>query len=1021
MKRLRTVVFLLISLVLISCGGGRRLPSTPSFNSVSPVTAAERTAPVQEITLQEALSELETLQVPEGVDSALFEELKAALRDALAAKGASKLISKPPVGEANRVDDLELIDNSDGTYTLTWSYKNVGDYNQDGIVSIADITPLAVHFNEPADETNEWIDGNSDGIISIADITPLAVNFLNDVAGYAVEGSDEVKEASSQSLFVDFAQAIGIPKRFYFRLESLDYSYYQVVSTDSKGNRGIESTQISSAGFGNTRWHPGIIHAHSTFSDGSDNIPRRVERAKEANVKFLVVTDHYEWINERDKPGSKYFGGQDFGFEDYIRNCSEQTNSDFVTIPGAEIASFWSPEPEQNNRAACHTLALGPVDEDSLLLELGRNPNIPDDDPHQSFDKQQDIINEVNQRGWLSVAAHPSLLSTRTLPFSWEWQDMRYDRNKAEGIQGIEIFNTAIKSVTTPEDENWGTISWYLDLIRQGKPVFVTSGCDSHDSRLDVGIVDPDELKRWTRKTWVFSEKLETESLLDAIAQGRTYAANYGASFEFLNYIPGFQVREVERAKFLFKVKFEDEVTSDKTVRIYRDGILIPESVQTVLAHTINLLNGFYYVWEDKGAEDGEYQYVIEVEGHLITSPIRLKIGPEPEQQMPPVAKVKADPLIQGVNQPIHFSGDGSYDPDGGLIVKYEWDWESDGTYDEEGIEADHSWSTKGTYHVQLRVTDDEGATDVLDERLEVVITKDDSPFNPVEINHVDTGSCAYEVAISGGYAHVADSGPGLQIIDIDPPESAYIVNSVGAPNFAWEVAVSGGYAYVADIYFGLLIIDVEPPQLAYLVNSVDTLGAPYEVAVLGDYAYVAADESGLQIIDIDPPESAYIVKSVFTPDYASAVAVSGGYAYVGNGWLESTLQIIDIEPPSSAHIVNSVDMDFVHEVAISGGYAYVADFTSGLRIIDIELPESAFIVKSVVTPGGACGVAISGGYAYVADYWSGLQIIDIDPPESAYIVSSLDTPGCAYGVAVSGGYAYVADSEGGLRIIKIW
>jgi len=31
------------------------------------------------------------------------------------------------------------------------------------------------------------------------------------------------------------------------------------------------------------------------------------------------------------------------------------------------------------------------------------------------------------------------------------------------------------------------------------------------------------------------------------------------------------------------------------------------------------------------------------------------------------------------------FYDDGSYDPDGGLIVKYEWDWNNDLVFDEEG------------------------------------------------------------------------------------------------------------------------------------------------------------------------------------------------------------------------------------------------------------------------------------------------------------------------------------------------
>jgi PKD repeat protein len=77
----------------------------------------------------------------------------------------------------------------------------------------------------------------------------------------------------------------------------------------------------------------------------------------------------------------------------------------------------------------------------------------------------------------------------------------------------------------------------------------------------------------------------------------------------------------------------------------------------------------------------------------------------------------------------IVFDGSQSYDPDNDPpatdgIVQFEWDWDNDGTYEELWTEpeAKHTWLTPGTYYVQLRVTDDEGATDTLDEPMEIEI-----------------------------------------------------------------------------------------------------------------------------------------------------------------------------------------------------------------------------------------------------------------------------------------------------------
>ncbi|MCX6645527.1 MAG: hypothetical protein NTY09_04095 [bacterium] len=294
-----------------------------------------------------------------------------------------------------------------------------------------------------------------------------------------------------------------------------------------------------------------------------------------------------------------------------------------------------------------------------------------------------------------------------------------------------------------------------------------------------------------------------------------------------------------------------------------------------------------------------------------------------------------------------------------------------------------------------------------------------EEPNNPIEINDIDTPSNADGVAVSGGYAYVADTLSGLQVIDVDPPLDAFTVQAVDTPGLAYGVAVSGGYAYVADYYYGLQIIDIDPPAEAAIVKFVVTPYSPMAVVVSAGYAYVV-DYYTLKIIDIDPIDSAYIVKSVNIPGKARGIAVSGGYAYIADDY--PGLEIVDIDPLSSAYIVSEVFLpEGACDVAVSGSYAYVADKYSGLQIVNINPPSLACIVNSVDTPGKARGIEISGGYAYIADWDSGLQIIDINPISSAYIFSSLDTPGFAYDVAVLGGYAYVADDTFGLRIIKLW
>lgn len=79
----------------------------------------------------------------------------------------------------------------------------------------------------------------------------------------------------------------------------------------------------------------------------------------------------------------------------------------------------------------------------------------------------------------------------------------------------------------------------------------------------------------------------------------------------------------------------------------------------------------------------------------------------------PPVAAIEASPTIMDTGTTVNFTAAASSDSDG-TIVKYEWDWEGNETYDyDSGASpvASHLYTAAGTFHPTVRVTDDDGAT----------------------------------------------------------------------------------------------------------------------------------------------------------------------------------------------------------------------------------------------------------------------------------------------------------------------
>jgi len=243
--------------------------------------------------------ELEALEPPPGVDESVFSQLKAALREALVhgvgarhavplreneallervgrefmpAEGAARLKSrstessattdnrrlpaaagltarriaaKAPPGPAGAVIDLSA--QGVQAKTLVWHYRNAGDYSQDGIVNIMDITPLAVYFNRAVGTHPmvEVVDGNEDGFVTIVDVTPLAAGFFNQVSCYSVEGSDQAGSGYSEIGTVGLASATGEGRLLLsYELGLPEYRYYRVIARDDAGDAGDPSNTV---------------------------------------------------------------------------------------------------------------------------------------------------------------------------------------------------------------------------------------------------------------------------------------------------------------------------------------------------------------------------------------------------------------------------------------------------------------------------------------------------------------------------------------------------------------------------------------------------------------------------------------------------------------------------------------------------------------------------------------------------------------------------------------------------------
>jgi len=223
MRLLLSISALAALLIFAGCTGSvtSATPAQPAITDTaaqdaqvdSPATAgeaAETSLPSARAVLDDPAL-LAGVPAPAGVDVLAWAALTHELARVLGARASLPVIpqhspagtrallkntSTPPAGEGSAAQLFYYPANA----MLSWGYACQGDYDQNGEVNIADLTPLAQHLGEvsagapgspfPPSSLDSVIDGDANGEINIGDVTPLGMNFGARVAGYRVYSSE---------------------------------------------------------------------------------------------------------------------------------------------------------------------------------------------------------------------------------------------------------------------------------------------------------------------------------------------------------------------------------------------------------------------------------------------------------------------------------------------------------------------------------------------------------------------------------------------------------------------------------------------------------------------------------------------------------------------------------------------------------------------------------------------------------------------------------------------------------------
>ena len=205
-------------------------------------------------------------------------------------------------------------------------------------------------------------------------------------------------------------------------------------------------------------------------------------------------------------------------------------------------------------------------------------------------------------------------------------------------------------------------------------------------------------------------------------------------------------------------------------------------------------------------------------------------------QPLPPVAVIAAVPSSGVEPLEVQLDASDSYDPDG-TIVKYDWDFDGDGTFDllDGGATPTHTYDPAGTYNPIVRVTDDDAMTDDATTTVEV-----GSLVPPVAVGEATAEGLGSTVANFDGSASFDTDGQVVQYDwDFDNDGTYDFIDGGATPTHDYagfgtfmailRVTDNDGLQDTTEIPVTLTDLPNVPPT-AVLVPTPDSGNAPLDV-----------------------------------------------------------------------------------------------------------------------------------------------------------------------------------------------
>ena len=313
------------------------------------------------------------------------------------------------------------------------------------------------------------------------------------------------------------------------------------------------------------------------------------------------------------------------------------------------------------------------------------------------------------------------------------------------------------------------------------------------------------------------------------------------------------------------------------------------------------------------------------------------------------------------------------------------------------------------------------------DTLVEPSVCEESDKCDPVSAGSIDTDGIAFDVAVSGDIALVADWENGLQLFDVSDPATPVAAGSFSGENGIRGVAASGSIAYVADHDYAVRVVDFSNPANPIAIGMALSAAGnkPQRSQLQGNLLYVANYSNGIAIFDVSDPSSPVELGNLGGLGSVNAVAASGNYMFTAaNAGEFSVVDISNKAAPTKKW--TNMEPGQCMDIKVVGDMVYLAKdagLNGGLVIYDVSDPLNPVQLSAFAEEGvtQCWAVEVVGSKAILGCTSVGLVVFDVTDPAAPVFQGSLSVPGFAYGLDVKSTFAYVsAHTAGGLQIVDV-